>query len=195
MARPYPLFASLPVITQRSAVIGLVLALSACGGGVHYRPVTDTPIRVGKPYTVRGVTYRPAVDPTYDEVGLASWYGSESGHQTANGERFRAKGISAAHTTLPLPTYAEVTDLDTGRTILVRINDRGPFSNSGRIIDLSKGAAEQLGIRARGIAPVRVRVVTPSKKDAKRLREGKQAIERPRASSQELAELRARLGN
>lgn len=180
---------------QRCVITALALALSACGGGVKYRPVTDTPVRVGKAYTVRGTTYRPAADPTYDEVGLASWYGSESGSQTANGEHFRPKGISAAHTTLPLPSYAEVTDLDTGRTILVRINDRGPFSNSRRIIDLSRGAAEQLGIRAKGIAPVRVRVVTPSKKDAKKLRDGKQAVERPRVSSRELAELRARLGS
>ena len=186
-------FNSPTTITQRCVIIALALTLTACGGGVKYRPVTDTPVRIGKPYTIRGTTYHPAADPTYDEVGLASWYGSESGGQTASGERFRPKGISAAHTTLPLPTYAEVTDLDTGRTILVRINDRGPFANSRRIIDLSRGAADQLGIRAKGIAPVRVRVVIPSEKDAKKLRDGKQAVERPRISSRELAELRSRL--
>src|SRR3546814_10196370 len=79
---------------------------------------------------------------------------------TANGEKFRPDGITAAHKTLPLPSYVEVTSLQTGRTILVRVNDRGPFAR-GRIIDLSKGAAEQLGIRAAGTAPVRVRVVDP----------------------------------
>ncbi|RKF20975.1 septal ring lytic transglycosylase RlpA family protein [Altericroceibacterium spongiae] len=172
----------------------LALALAACGGGVHYRPVSDTPVRIGPPYTVRGTTYVPAADPSYDAVGYASWYGSASGHQTANGEKFRPDGVSAAHTTLPLPSYAEVTDLDTGRTILVRINDRGPFSGRGRIIDLSEGAAQQLGIRRKGIAPVRVRAVEPPNKDRKRLRDGKEAVERPRMSRRELAEWRARLG-
>src|SRR3546814_14815878 len=93
---------------------------------------------------------------------------------TANGEKFRPDGITAAHKTLPLPSYVEVTSLQTGRTILVRVNDRGPFAR-GRIIDLSKGAAEQLGIRAAGTAPVRVRVVDPHERDQKRLRDGKHA--------------------
>lgn len=169
-----------------------VLALSACGGGRDYRPVSDVPVRIGPPYTVRGTTYTPAADPNYDRVGYASWYGPESGNQTANGERFRPDGISAAHTTLPLPTYAEVTALDTGRRILVRINDRGPFVR-GRIIDLSRGAAELLGVRAQGVAPVRVRVVDPSERDRERLREGKPARELPRVSEAELRRLRARL--
>src|SRR5688572_10478429 len=151
-----------------------MLALSACGGGRDYRPVSDVPVRIGQPYTVRGTTYTPAADPVYDRVGYATWYGPESGNQTANGERFRPDGITAAHTTLPLPSYVEVTALDTGRRILVRINDRGPFAG-GRIIDLSRGAAEQLGVKAQGVAPVRVRVVEPLDGDRKRLREGKPA--------------------
>ena len=173
--------------------LSLAAALSACGGGVHYRPVSDIPVRIGKPYEIRGQTYVPAADPSYDYLGYASWYGNESGNQTANGERFRPEAISAAHTTLPLPSYVEVTALDTGRTILVRVNDRGPFAGKGRIIDLSRGAAEQLGIRARGIAAVRVRVVAPSERDRKLLREGKRAPERPTVSPQILANLRAQL--
>lgn len=170
-----------------------LLALSACGGGRDYRPVSDMPVRIGKAYTVRGTTYTPAADPGYDRLGYASWYGSESGSQTANGERFRPDGITAAHTTLPLPTYVEVTALDTGQRIVVRVNDRGPFSGGQRIIDLSRGAAEQLGIRRQGVAPVRVRSVEPSEKDRKRLRQGKPARGLAPVSGRELERLRARL--
>ena len=152
----------------------LAVCLAACGSGVHYRPVSDTPVRIGKPYTVRGITYVPAADPTYDMLGYASWYGEESGSQTANGERFRPDGVTAANKTLPLPSYVEVTDLDSGRRIIVRVNDRGPFA-TGRVIDLSRGAAEQLGVRRKGIARVRVRVVQPPEKVRKRLRDGEAA--------------------
>lgn len=178
---------------MRCGVLASAMALAACGGGVKFRPVSDMPVRVGKPYSVRGVTYVPAADPAYDYLGYASWYGQESGNQTANGERFVPKAVTAAHTTLPLPSYVEVTSLDTGRTILVRINDRGPFAGQGRIIDLSRGAAEQLGIRTMGHAAVRVRVVEPPEKDRKKLREGKEAPVRPTAGAATLADLRAQL--
>ena len=94
----------------------LALTLSACGtvgGGTRYRPVADTPVRVGKPYTIKGITYAPADTADYDALGYASWYGSESGNMTANGERFEPGGVTAAHKTLPLPCYVEVTALDT----------------------------------------------------------------------------------
>lgn len=171
---------------------GLLLGLSACAGG-DYRPVRDYPVRIGPPYTVRGQTYVPAADPRYDMLGYASWYGSESGNRTANGERFRPNWITAAHTTLPLPAYVEVTALGTGRTILVRVNDRGPFAGRARIIDLSRGAAEQLGMRGQGHAAVRLRVVDPPEADKARLRKGKPAIERPRVPERILANLRAQL--
>jgi rare lipoprotein A len=167
------------------------LALAACTT-THYRPVSDDPVRIGRPYTVRGVTYTPAAAPGYDQLGYAGWYGNESGNRTANGERFRAKAISGAHTTLPLPSYVEVTALDTGRTILVRVNDRGPFARD-RIIDLSRGAASRLGIRAQGHAAVRVRRVEPPERDRARLRAGKPAADRPDAAPAVLAGLRARL--
>jgi len=157
------------------AVLSLAALLAACGGGVKYRPVSDVPVRIGPPYKVRGVTYTPAAQPGYDMLGYATWYGSESGNQVANGERFRPGWITAAHKTLPLPAYVEVTSLDTGRRIIVRINDRGPYGESARIIDLSRGAAEELGIRAQGKAAVRVRAIEPDEKDRAALRKGKTA--------------------
>lgn len=170
------------------------LVLSACaGGGGGFRPVSDTPVKIGQPYEVHGRSYVPAADPAYDMLGYASWYGNESGNRTANGERFRPAWITAAHTTLPLPSYVEVTDLDTGRRIVVRVNDRGPFVPGPRIIDLSRGAAELLGIRARGQARVRVRAVSPSERDRDRLRHGKPALDLPAESPRALANLRAQL--
>lgn len=172
-------------------MIGL-MAVSACAGG-KFRPVSDTPIRVGQPYKVRGTTFVPAADPGYDVLGYASWYGSESGNRTANGERFRPDWITAAHTTLPLPTYVEVTSLATGRRIVVRVNDRGPFIRGPRIIDLSRGAAALLGVKAIGNAAVRVRRVEPEEKDRERLRHGKPAGELPPVSPDILRNLRSQL--
>jgi rare lipoprotein A len=172
--------------------IAVPIALSACTGG-SFRPVRDEPVRIGRPYTVGGKTFVPAADPTYDMLGYASWYGGESGNRTANGEHFRPNWITAAHTTLPLPTYVEVTSLATGRRIVVRINDRGPFVAGPRIIDLSRGAASQLGVKAQGIAAVRVRGVVPSEGDRARLRHGKPARELPPLSETLLINLRAQL--
>lgn len=166
--------------------------LSACAGG-DYRAVRDVPVKIGPPYVVRGTTYVPAADPGYDMLGYASWYGSESGNRTANGERFRVKGISGAHVSLPLPSYVEVTALNTGRTIVVRVNDRGPFSGRGRVIDLSRGAAEQLGMRSQGHVAVRVRLVDPPEKDKAKLRKGKAAPERARVPERALAKLRGQM--
>ncbi|PCD03908.1 septal ring lytic transglycosylase RlpA family lipoprotein [Sphingomonas spermidinifaciens] len=167
-----------------------LLTLSACAGG---RPVADFPVKVGAPYRVRGVTYVPAADPTYDMLGYASWYGSESGNRTANGERFRPKWLTAAHPTLPLPSYVEVTSLSTGQRIVVRVNDRGPFAERRRIIDLSRGAADALGLRQGGPAPVRVRLVDPADRDRARLRKGKPARDLPPVDARTLANLRAQL--
>jgi rare lipoprotein A len=115
--------------------------------------------RVGKPYQIAGVWYVPAEQPDYDAVGTASWYGDAfHGRSTANGEVFDMTLASAAHATLPLPSIVEVTNLDNDRSIQVRVNDRGPFK-PGRIIDLSREAADQLGFRSQGTAKVRVRYV------------------------------------
>lgn len=181
----------LNIATLRTlCLLAAPLALTACAGG-HFRPPSDTPVRIGRPYAVRGVTFVPAVDPAYDVLGYASWYGNESGNRTANGERFRPAWITAAHTTLPLPTYVEVTALATGRRIVVRINDRGPFVPGARILDLSRGAAEQLGVRAEGKAAVRVRQIEPSEADRRHLLKGKPARELPRVDEPVLDNLRA----
>lgn len=125
------------------------------------------------PYVVKGRHYVPmsvAEAEQYEETGLASWYGEETrrqpgGHMTANGEVFNPRAFTAAHKYLPLPTHVQVTNLDNGRSIIVRVNDRGPFpsdhnSESGkRIIDLSWGAAKELGFVAQGLAQVRVEAI------------------------------------
>jgi rare lipoprotein A len=156
---------------ERWAALAGAGLLSACGGGVHGL-VQDSPVKLGRPYQVAGRTYVPADDPGYDRIGEASWYGDvEQGRRTANGEKFYRQRVSAAHTTLPLPSYVEVTRLDTGQRILVRVNDRGPYARD-RILDLSQEAARQIGIDRAGRAMVRVRRVTPSRHDAERLRRG-----------------------
>lgn len=129
------------------------------------QPPAGPRLKVGSPYRIDGKLYVPAYDPDYDEVGVASWYGEEfHGRKTADGERFNMFSASAAHTTLPLPSIVEVTNLDNGRSIQVRLNDRGPFK-SGRIIDLSRGAADRLGYLEKGLARVRVRYVGPARPD------------------------------
>ena len=143
------------------AVLAAAGLLSACASTP---PPSKGIIKIGKPYVVGGRTYVPRDDRSYDMTGLASWYGAgHHGRTTANGERFDMNAISAAHPTLPMPSYAEVTVLDTGRKVVVRINDRGPFAG-GRIIDLSRGAARQLGVENAGVARVRVRRVYPDGK-------------------------------
>lgn len=111
---------------------------------------------VGKPYRVAGKWYYPKVETGYNKVGTASWYGPNfQGRLTANGEVFDQYFLSAAHPTLPLPSYVQVKNLDNGRTVTVRVNDRGPFANN-RMIDLSRRAAEVLGYIEQGTARVRV---------------------------------------
>ncbi len=110
-----------------------------------------------RPYTVRGKTYYPRIPDRYEETGVASWYGDAfHGKPTSNGEVFNMWAMTAAHKTLPLPSVVEVTNLDNGRTIRLRVNDRGPFID-GRLIDLSRGAAEALGMLRAGTGKVRVR--------------------------------------
>ncbi len=115
--------------------------------------------KVGDPYQIKGVWYYPRVDYAYDESGVASWYGPNfHGKQTANGEIFDQNTVSAAHRTLPMPSVVRVTNLGNGRALVVRVNDRGPFAH-GRIIDLSKRAAQLLGFERQGVARVRVQIL------------------------------------
>ena len=159
------------------------------------RAVADYPVKLGEPYQLDGQTYTPADVLNYDEVGYASWYGAEfEGRPTANGELFDPDYISGAHRTLPLPSYVEVTALDTGRTILLRLNDRGPAS-SNRLIDMSYGAAQQLGITERGVAAVRVRRVNPPEQERLMLREGKTAAARLETPPTLLTVLQRKLGD
>ncbi|WP_374470519.1 septal ring lytic transglycosylase RlpA family protein [Phenylobacterium sp.] len=159
-------------ILRAGAVLAAAASLAACAGGPRYaaspdgasRPPKNPPPTarrggVWKPYQVNGKWYVPHEQPDYDEVGVASWYGGHhQGKPTANGERFDKAAITAAHKTLPLPSVVEVTNLDNGKRIRVRVNDRGPFVD-GRIIDLSQEAARRLGFEGRGLARVRVRYV------------------------------------
>ena len=115
--------------------------------------------KIGRPYELNGRTYVPAEDPNYRSEGIASWYGPDfHGKPTANGETFDMNGISAAHPTLPMPSYLRVTNLANGRSIIVRINDRGPYAKE-RVTDLSIGAAKALGFYDAGLARVRIEYV------------------------------------
>ena len=142
------------------APVALALVLGGCGSARIGSPDTSRgSYKVGNPYTVAGRTYRPAEDWSYAETGQASWYGPGfHGNSTANGEPYNQNLPSAAHRTLPMPTIVRVTNLGNGRTAVVRVNDRGPFA-SGRIIDLSKAAAEQLDMVQAGVAQVRVEIL------------------------------------
>lgn len=143
-------------------------ALAACGGngpqlGERVIPLGQPVPKgggiymVGKPYQIGGVWYTPREDPAYNRIGRASWYGELfHGRRTANGEIYDMDRLSAASPVLPLPVYVQVTNLENGRTIVVRVNDRGPYAND-RILDLSRRAAEVLGFRANGTALVRVK--------------------------------------
>ncbi|MBK6706197.1 MAG: septal ring lytic transglycosylase RlpA family protein [Sphingomonadales bacterium] len=170
--------------TRLLASTAALLALASCGGNddaiatassASVERVSDYPVTLGEPFTIGATKYVPEEAALYDDVGLAGIYGGEmAGKTTANGEPFAVSAISAAHKTLPLPSYVEVTALDTGRTILVRINDRGPMTNE-RLIDLSEGAARQLGISDKGATGVRVRRVNPPENEKSALRAGQAA--------------------
>ncbi len=120
------------------------------GGGTY---------RVGKPYTVAGRQYVPTEDVNYRAEGMASWYGDDfHGRLTANGEVFDMLSLTAAHPTLPMPCYARVTNMSNGKSIIVRVNDRGPY-HGNRVIDVSHAAARMLDFKSNGVARVRVEYV------------------------------------
>jgi len=136
-------------IAQTAKTIGV--------GDDHPRP--EATYKVGKPYQIASVWYYPAVDYDYVETGIASWYGPKfHGRPTANGEIFDMNKLSAAHRTLPLPSMVRVTHLENGRSMKLRVNDRGPFAH-GRIIDISRRGAQLLGFHKQGTARVRVEII------------------------------------
>jgi rare lipoprotein A len=148
-----------------TVVVGFGLLLAACVSPTAPppppRPVAKAPApagvyKVGSPYQIDGVWYYPGEQPDYDETGIASWYGPTFyGKYTANGELYDGDALTAAHRTLPMPVNVRVTNLKNGKSIIVRVNDRGPYAR-GRIIDLSRHAAELLDVVQTGTAPVRV---------------------------------------
>jgi rare lipoprotein A len=149
-----------------AACLVLSLTLAACASrpsGVSTTdPATKTQgtFKIGQPYQVNGTWYYPSPDLNYDETGIASWYGPDFHEKsTANGETFDQNALSAAHKTLPLPSIVQVTNLDNGRSIEVRVNDRGPYA-SNRIIDMSRRGAQLLGFEGQGTAKVRVKVLS-----------------------------------
>lgn len=158
------------LIRQAAAVFGILIFLSGCSQielATHTaKKITQSVFekskgryKVGKPYKIQGTWYYPAVNYSYLEKGIASWYGPKfHGKKTANGEIFDMNAVSAAHRTLPLPSIVRVTNLNNGRSLKLRINDRGPFAKN-RIIDLSRRAAQLLGFERDGTALVRVEIV------------------------------------
>ena len=121
--------------------------------------------KIGQPYQINGKWYYPREDPNYDRIGIASWYGSMfHGRRTANGEIFDMNALTAAHPTLPMPSLVRVTNLENNRSLVVRVNDRGPYKHN-RVIDLSRYAADLLGFRNKGVARVRVTYLRPAPLD------------------------------
>jgi rare lipoprotein A len=164
-------------------IVGLGIALSGCSSHKSYKTANRDPFagtgspyyhgkgpiplgggryHVGKPYQVAGVWFTPKEQPNYNKVGVSSWYG-EAFHRrrTSNGEYFDMNQLTAAHATLPIPSYVQVTNLDNNKTAVLRVNDRGPFVGT-RIIDVSKHAADVLGYKHKGTQKVRVKYIGPA---------------------------------
>jgi rare lipoprotein A len=150
----------------RCIVLGACVMMTACSevelGSHVWKSTPDTSqgnFKVGKPYNVQGQQYTPKEEYDFSETGIASWYGPGfQGKKTANGEKFDTNELTAAHRTLQMPSLVRVTNLENGRSIIVRVNDRGPFSR-GRVMDVSSRAAELLGFKGRGTARVRLDVL------------------------------------
>ncbi len=157
----------------------ILISVSACSGVSYVSqavtgmvspppPKGKGTFKVGSPYKIAGKWYRPQEDYNYTETGIASWYGEKfHGRLTANGEVYDMNELTAAHRTLQLPSLVRVTNLENGRSIVVRINDRGPFAR-GRIIDMSKRGAELLGFKRKGTARVKVQVLAQESKEVAR---------------------------
>ena len=163
-------------ITQCGVVAILALTLASCSSGnidSKYGvrssqrvvglgqpvPKGGGTYRVGNPYVIAGRTYTPREDANYHAEGQASWYGADfQGRRTANGEVFNMNSLSAAHPTLPLPSYVRITNMENRRSVVVRVNDRGPY-HGDRVIDVSVRAAKILGFYDKGVAHVRVQYV------------------------------------
>src|SRR3989338_8105692 len=124
-----------------------------------FEPPSEPTYKIGEPYQIQGTWYYPVEDYQYDETGVASWYGAQfHGRRTANGEQYDMNTLTAAHRTLPMPSFVRVTNLENGRSLILRVNDRGPFAR-GRILDGSRRASQLLGFHDNGTARVRVQIM------------------------------------
>jgi rare lipoprotein A len=150
----------------------LVVVGALVVAGCSSSPSPHPHFKVGKPYKVAGRWYRPEVVSAYEATGIASWYGSDyHGRLTANGELYDMYALTAAHPTLQLPSVVEVHNLENGRSLILRVNDRGPFVKN-RLIDLSYAAARELGFERRGLAKVTVRYLGIAQLDEAPIRPG-----------------------
>jgi rare lipoprotein A len=152
-----------------------VLVLAACGSSDPPAPPAGGPgphFKIGQPYKINGRWYYPEFVTKYEAVGVASWYGhSYHGRLTANGEVYDMYALTAAHPTLQLPSVVEVVNLENGRSLVLRVNDRGPFVDD-RLIDLSLAAARELGFERQGLAQVQVRYLGLARLDEAPIRPG-----------------------
>ena len=156
--------ATQPAVVRASAPAAQAATQQATVQTVSARPEWLERERTGAPYEANGQWYVPTAEPAYSENGSASWYGADfQGRRTASGETFDSEALTAAHPTLPIPSLVQVTNLENGREVIVRVNDRGPF-HADRLIDVSRRAAEVLGFERQGNARVNVRYLGPAPK-------------------------------
>ncbi len=149
------------MLDKRIFLLIIVFICSSCASNnfkvsTYQKYNYDGHYKIGLPYKVKNQDYHPIHNESYDEIGIASWYGPGfHGKKTANGETYNQRALTAAHKTLPLPSLVRVTNLENGRSAVLMVNDRGPYADN-RIIDLSMKSAEILGIKEKGLAEVRV---------------------------------------
>ena len=175
------------MIRQSLLLIFLSVLLVACGSSRARMPADNQlPTgsnggvgKIGNPYKISGKWYYPKEEKSYDAVGIASWYGKEfHGKPTANGETYNMNALTAAHKTLPLPTNVKVTNLQNGRSIIVRVNDRGPFVGD-RVIDLSRRAAQILGFTSQGTTKVRIQALDRNGNTPKKYKQYSENTKKP----------------
>lgn len=148
-------------------VVASILTLAACG--TTPKPDGRSSYKVGGTYVIAGQVYTPEENLRYNESGMASWYGPGfHGKRTANGEAYDQQAMTAAHRTLPMPSVVRVTNVSNGNTVILRVNDRGPFAHN-RIIDVSRAAAERLDMVRSGVANVRVEILAEESKRVKEI--------------------------
>ena len=154
--RSLSLVLSLLVLSACAETTFLIHSAKRIGGAVD---AARPDYKFGKPYQIQGVWYYPAENFEYEETGIASWYGVQfHGRKTANGDLYDMNALTAAHRTLPMPSFVRVTNLENGRSLILKVNDRGPFARS-RIIDVSRRGAQLLGFHDEGTAQVRVQIM------------------------------------